>query len=195
VSTLTNRLPEFAREREDTVPITLVIPTFNEAANVGALLAALDQALAGHPGCEVLFVDDSTDDTPDLIERGAAGLPFPVRLIHRDRPTGGLGGAVCEGLGASRTRWAVVMDADLQHPPRLAPALAAEGERNGAGLVVGSRYTGGRFRQADAPPEPAGPRDHRDSGFAHPIRALVSHAATAWSGCCSPGPWPVSAIR
>jgi dolichol-phosphate mannosyltransferase len=143
-------------------PFTVVIPSFNEAENVQALLNALAEALEGLPSARVLFVDDSTDGTDELIRQLAPATGLAVEVLHREAPTGGLGGAVTAGLAAAVTPWCVVMDADLQHPPRLAPALVAEGERRDAQLVVGSRYRGG----------------HKADGFSGPIRALISGACT-----------------
>ncbi|MFD1273953.1 glycosyltransferase [Streptomyces kaempferi] len=80
----------------------------------------------------MVFVDDSTDDTPGVIVRAAQDCPFPVTVLHRERPTGGLGGAVVEGLRAATSDWIVVMDGDLQHPPSLVPELVGSGERSGA---------------------------------------------------------------
>jgi dolichol-phosphate mannosyltransferase len=145
-----------------TEPFTVLIPSYNEAENVEALLAALADALEGLALARVLFVDDSTDGTDALIRQLAPKTGLEVDVLHRDAPEGGLGGAVVAGLAAAETPWCVIMDADLQHPPRLAPALVAEGERSGAQLVVGSRYRGG----------------HRSDGFTGPIRALISATCT-----------------
>ncbi|WP_172382399.1 glycosyltransferase family 2 protein [Streptomyces sp. MNP-20] len=123
--------------------VTVIIPTFNEADNVEELLTRLAAALPGHLDCEALFVDDSTDGTPAAIERAALTCPFPVNVIHRETPTGGLSGAVVEGMKAAASEWLVVMDADLQHPPSLLPELIETGRRTGAELVVASRYAGG----------------------------------------------------
>lgn len=127
--------------------ITVVVPTFNEGPNVAELVRRLDEALDGMPGSAVLFVDDSRDDTPAVIERVAAGQRerggVPVRMIHRDVPDGGLSGAVVAGLRSVETEWAVVMDGDLQHPPELAPVLAARGQDGALDVVVASRYIGG----------------------------------------------------
>ncbi|GAA4549700.1 glycosyltransferase [Pseudonocardia xishanensis] len=121
--------------------VSVVVPTFNEAGNVPALFDGLAAALADRVA-EVIVVDDSSDDTPDVVRARAAGLPFPVTLIHRPRPVGGLGGAVVEGLRVARAPWAVVMDADLQHPPALVPELlAAAGEDTE--VVVATRYADG----------------------------------------------------
>jgi putative flippase GtrA len=62
---------------------------------------------------------------------------------HSAERVGGLSGAVAAGIEASSSPFVVVMDGDLQHPPQLAPVLVATGEREGADVVIGSRYTGG----------------------------------------------------
>ncbi|MCM4078864.1 glycosyltransferase [Paractinoplanes hotanensis] len=126
---------------------TVVVPTYNERDNIGTLLERLAAALP-HGGTEILFVDDSTDDTPAVISAAAADCPISVRLIHREHATGGLGGAVVEGMRAARGEWIVVMDADLQHPPEVVSTLVGAGRRDGADLVIGSRYAGGGSSRA-----------------------------------------------
>ncbi|TPQ23479.1 glycosyltransferase [Streptomyces sporangiiformans] len=122
---------------------TVIIPTFNEAENVRELLSQLAACLPSRDRYEVLFVDDSTDDTPAIVEQAAGACPFPVTAMHRDVAVGGLSGAVVEGMKAAACDWIVVMDADLQHPPSLVRELVATGRRTGADLVVASRYAGG----------------------------------------------------
>ena len=74
------------------VPATVVVPTFNEGGNVRELVRQLSAAM---PTCEVLFVDDSTDDTPRVIQDVAATSEVTVRLIARGQEgLGGLAGAV-----------------------------------------------------------------------------------------------------
>lgn len=124
--------------------ISLVIPTFNEAANLAELLIRLEVALPPPSLYEVIFVDDSTDETPAVIREAARTSRLAVSLRHREVPAGGLGGAVVLGLREAAAPWIVVMDADLQHPPALVPELVAAGERTGADLVVASRYINGR---------------------------------------------------
>lgn len=124
---------------------TVVVPTFNERDNIATLLERLTAALpAGET--EIVFVDDSTDDTPEVIAEAARGCPIPVTVHHREDGAGGLGGAVVEGMRLARGEWIVVMDADLQHPPEIVPDLIAAGTRDGADLVIGSRYAGGGNR-------------------------------------------------
>ncbi|GGU36603.1 glycosyltransferase [Streptomyces lavendofoliae] len=142
--------------------VTVVIPTFNESAGVRELLRRIAVSVPARIACEVVFVDDSTDDTPAVIADAARDCPFPVSVIHRDTPDGGLGGAVVEGLKAATSDWIVVMDADLQHPPALVPDLVATGEKEDADLVVASRYLPGGSR----------------AGLAGGYRVAVSRAAT-----------------
>ena len=123
-------------------PVTVIVPTFNERDNVAELVARTAVALAAYDA-EILFVDDSTDDTAAEIERVAADAPLPVRVIHRADNTGGLGGAVVLGLEASASDLCIVMDGDLQHPPELLPALMARHEEGDADVVAASRYVGG----------------------------------------------------
>ncbi|MFI2103190.1 glycosyltransferase [Isoptericola sp. NPDC019693] len=146
-----------------TVDVTVVVPTYNEGPNVAELVRRLAAALGpdgegrrvAPGGAEILFVDDSRDDTPAIIERVAATAPLPVRMIHRDVPDGGLSGAVVAGLRAATGERVVVMDGDLQHPPEMVPVLLTTARETGADVVVASRYTGkgdaggldGRYRR------------------------------------------------
>ncbi|BCY10262.1 glycosyltransferase [Actinoplanes sp. L3-i22] len=121
---------------------SIIVPTYNERDNVVALLERLAATLP-HTETEIVFVDDSTDGTPDVIAGVAADYPMAITVHHRDDAAGGLGGAVVEGMRLAQGEWVVVMDADLQHPPEIVPDLIAAGLRDGADLVIGSRYTGG----------------------------------------------------
>ena len=124
------------------VGVTIVVPTRNEAPNVVELVARIEAAVS-EVDAEIVFVDDSTDDTPHVIGAVANRSTLPIRMIHRRHPTNGLSGAVVEGICASEKRWCLVMDGDLQHPPELIPALIATGERTGAEVVVASRHSPG----------------------------------------------------
>ncbi len=146
----------------ETCSVSVVVPTRNEVANVGPLAARLAETLKDvEGGWELLFVDDSDDPTPDAVG-SLRSLGLPVDLLHR-RPgarPGGLGGAVQEGFARVRGTVIVVMDADLQHPPEVVPALVAPVLAGEAVLVAGSRYVwaGG------------------DAGLSGPWRHLVSRS-------------------
>lgn len=122
--------------------LSVIVPTFNEAPNVEELVRRVTLATQGLDA-EILFVDDSSDDTPDVIRRVAATASIPVRLLHRDTPVGGLSGAVIEGLRMNDSRWSVVMDGDLQHRPETLPEIVAKGDATGADVVVASRHVDG----------------------------------------------------
>jgi glycosyltransferase involved in cell wall biosynthesis len=127
--------------------LTIIVPTRNEAANIVPLLERLSATLT--VPADVLFVDDSDDDTPAVVEAATSGRYglLTIRLLHRSGTarTGGLGGAVIAGLARTTSPWVCVMDGDLQHPPETVPRLLAAGITHRADLVVGSRYVrGGR---------------------------------------------------
>lgn len=121
--------------------VSVIVPTRNEVDNVAVLVRRLDIAL-GETAAEILFVDDSNDQTPVRIQELAAASARPIRLSHRepDERAGGLGSAVVAGLRACTGEWAVVMDGDLQHPPEVVPALVAAGRQAAVDVVVASRY-------------------------------------------------------
>ncbi len=121
--------------------LSIVIPTRNEAGNINPLLTGIKQALPNIP-VEVLFVDDSSDNTPQIVESEAAHFPdLTIRMIHRtpEQRAGGLGGAVVLGLQNVQADYACVMDGDLQHPPSVIPELLDTAISKQADLVVATR--------------------------------------------------------
>ncbi len=123
--------------------VSVVVPTRNEAANVGPLLKRIEASCAGLV-CEVVFVDDSSDATPDAVRAEMGKHPFAVRLIARPpERRNGLGMAVVEGLRAAEGEWVCVMDGDLQHPPEVVPQLLERARDRRASLVAASRLTDG----------------------------------------------------
>lgn len=126
---------------ESAIKVSIIVPTFNEAPNIAELVRRVTNVTAG-TAAEIIFVDDSTDNTPDVVRDVAATAQLPVRLIHRDEKSGGLGGAVLEGIQVAASDNCLVMDGDLQHPPEDIPALVERYERGDADVVVASRYQG-----------------------------------------------------
>ena len=61
--------------------LSVVVPTFNEGKNIRNLVTQIDDALKGID-YEILFVDDSKDNTPDVIREVAKDFP-QIRLEHR----------------------------------------------------------------------------------------------------------------
>ena len=118
----------------------IVLPTYNEAANLPDISAAI---LAQLPGTTLLVVDDASPDGTGRLADELATEDDQVRVLHRQRKEG-LGPAYVAGFrraldgGARRV---VQMDADWSHHPcYLDQLLAALDE---ADLVIGSRYVAG----------------------------------------------------
>lgn len=107
------------------VDLSVVVPVYNEVAVVEELVRRC-QAAADQVGdrWELLVVDDcSSDGTGELLATLADG-----ELTHHLRLPENVGQfrATCEGLRASRGRWVVVLDGDLQDPPECIPQLVRE---------------------------------------------------------------------
>src|SRR3954465_15630968 len=92
--------------------LSIVVPTRDEAGNVGELVARLERVLPGEH-VEVIFVDDSDDGTPEAIDACRRRSPLTIKLLHRapGARDDGLGGAVVAGLRIAEAPWACIMDA------------------------------------------------------------------------------------
>jgi dolichol-phosphate mannosyltransferase len=124
----------------------LILPTYNEAENLQAIVTAAGEVLAGAApeGFRVLVVDDgSPDGTGRLADRLAAEHRW-LRVLHRAEKNG-IGPAYLAGFRHALDRGAgylMEMDSDFSHDPAdLARLLAAV--REGADLALGSRYVPG----------------------------------------------------
>jgi len=122
--------------------LALTIPTLREAANLPGLLrdvrAVLDPLEIDY---EILVVDDDSRDGTEEIVTAISQEDPRVRLLVR-KGERGLSGAVLYGWRRTDAEILGVMDADLQHPPELLPALVTA-ILAGNDLAIGSRYTAG----------------------------------------------------
>jgi dolichol-phosphate mannosyltransferase len=129
----------------DIIPaISVVVPTRNEAGNVGPLVELLEDVMVEYD-MEIVFVDDSDDGTDAVIRDLQPAPNRSIELIHREggERSGGLGGAVLAGMHIARAPWVCVMDADLQHPPALLSELYERAGRGDVDVVVASRFVDG----------------------------------------------------
>jgi len=125
----------------DLVPeLSVVVPTFNERANVAPLVARLEAALAGIRW-EAIFVDDNSPDGTIEAVRAFGARDGRVRSIRRVGRRG-LAGACIEGMLSAQAPVVAVIDADLQHDETILPQMLAK-IRAGADIVVGTRYSEG----------------------------------------------------
>jgi dolichol-phosphate mannosyltransferase len=121
--------------------LSIVVPTFNESANVRELLERL-QATLGETGWEVVFVDDDSPDETAALVRSIARSDRRVRCVQRVGRRG-LSSACIEGMLATAAPFIAVMDADLQHDETILPAMLERLRSGDADLVVGTRYAQG----------------------------------------------------
>jgi dolichol-phosphate mannosyltransferase len=122
-------------------PAWLVLPTYNEAENLEAFLAA---ALPKLPAdARVLVVDDNSPDGTGKLADRLAAEDERVRVLHRTQKEG-LGPAYIAGFREALAQGAgliLEMDADFSHDPAYLPRLLEAAQR--ADLVIGSRYVEG----------------------------------------------------
>jgi len=128
-------------------PAWLILPTYQEADNVEAIVRAAHATLGGEApnGHRILVVDDGSPDGTGAIADGLAEEIEELSVLHRPHKAG-LGQAYLAGFRAALDGGAghvLEMDADFSHDPAdLARLLAATGEE-GADLALGSRYIDG----------------------------------------------------
>ncbi|WP_026439083.1 glycosyltransferase [Acidocella facilis] len=120
--------------------LTVVVPCYNERANVAPMVAALDQALTGLDW-EVVFVDDDSPDGTSAEAKRLAQGDARVRCIRRIGRRG-LSSAVIEGALSSAADYVAVIDGDMQHDETRLP-LMLDAVRAGADMAVGSRHVEG----------------------------------------------------
>jgi dolichol-phosphate mannosyltransferase len=122
----------------------LVLPTYNEAENIAAIVEGSLEALATTGEHHVLVVDDNSPDGTGRIADDLAAADGRVSVLHRPGKQG-LGRAYIAGFehalahGAERV---MEMDSDFSHDPADIPRLV-QATRDGADLALGSRYIAG----------------------------------------------------
>jgi len=122
--------------------VWVVLPTYNEAENLGPIASAI---LAALPGATLLVVDDGSPDGTGRLADELATTDPRVRVQHRGAKQG-LGRAYLDGFATALAGGAatvVQMDADFSHDPTVLPELVEPIADGTADLVIGSRYTQG----------------------------------------------------
>jgi len=124
----------------------LILPTYDEAANLEAIVRASAAVLstAAPEGFRILVVDDNSPDGTGEIADRLAGEIAEVEVLHRQEKNG-LGPAYLAGFDTALrggAAFVLEMDSDFSHDPAdLARLLDAA--RAGADLAIGSRYVAG----------------------------------------------------
>lgn len=124
-----------------TPTLSIIVPTYNEAENLSALVERL-RVILGTRSWEVIFADDnSPDGTHRLAKQMAAGNPR-IRCLRRVGRRG-LAGACIDGILSSSARYVAVMDGDLQHDEAILIRMLNRLEDDEADVVIGTRYSQG----------------------------------------------------
>jgi dolichol-phosphate mannosyltransferase len=125
-----------------TPSLSIVVPTYNERARLGELVAAVFDVFARHDiDGELVIVDDhSPDGTGALADELATR--HRIRVVHRSGKLG-LGTAVVDGFRTASGDVLGVMDADLSHPPEAIPRLLRALDEHHADVAIASRYVPG----------------------------------------------------
>jgi dolichol-phosphate mannosyltransferase len=137
------RIPLVASLDGPVARLSLVIPCYNEARNLAALVSSLEGLLEPILGdsFELIVVDDDSPDRTWAVAQELADTHPRLRVMRRTRERG-LGTAVIRGWQAARGEILGVMDADLQHPAEVNLELL-EMIESGATLAVASRHIAG----------------------------------------------------
>ena len=130
------------------VAVTVVMPTYNEAANLPRMAEAVLQLPLN--GLHLKIVDDSSPDgtgriAEELAEKYNGDGRRRMSVLHRTAKDG-LGRAYVAGMSAAvdeGAQYVVQMDADGSHPVEAVPRMLGTAVASGVGLVIGSRYVEG----------------------------------------------------
>ena len=154
----------------DTPRLTVVVPCYNEAANVGPMAERLAATLEGI-AWEAIFVDDDSPDGTAAVAKAIAARDPRIRCIRRIGRRG-LASAVVEGMLASSADYVACIDGDLQHDETILPQMLAALASGEAEIAIGSRNIEGGDKGAGL----------------SPIRKMVSDGGAALARAALPVP-------
>jgi len=122
--------------------LTVIIPTFNEEANIRNIVMAVDAVFHEHSlHGQILVVDDNSSDATISIINELKRTKENVEAIIREHDHG-LSQSVADGFSHASSEVFIVIDADFSHPPVLIPRMYEEIQK-GNDIVIGSRYMEG----------------------------------------------------
>jgi glycosyltransferase involved in cell wall biosynthesis len=120
--------------------LSVIIPCFNEAQTIEAVLSRVESVGLAN---EIIVVDDgSTDGTRDVLRRIEGENRPNVRIVYQDYNQG-KGAAIVTGFAAASSDVFLIQDADFEYDPRDYPFLLKPLEEGIASVVYGSRFLGG----------------------------------------------------
>jgi dolichol-phosphate mannosyltransferase len=142
--------------------ISVILPTYNEAPNIAAMVRRVRAVLT--PVDQIIVVDDrSPDGTAQAVRSLQPPDPNLLLIVRSSNP--GLAPSTQRGIEAATGDIVVWLDADLSQPPEKIPQLVEQIEVAGYDIAVASRYVPGggdaRWRTGDS--------------------VLVAHVALSWT--------------
>jgi dolichol-phosphate mannosyltransferase len=144
--------------------LVVVLPVYNEADSIRAVLAEVKEAaarlaLTGVATSCILVDDHSPDDTGGIAERYAKAIDLELTVVTGER--NGLGDAMLRGLAAAlqlAPTAVVTLDGDGQHDPAAIPTLYRALDARDADIAIGSRWTRGGSAPGTSPARTVGSR-------------------------------------
>jgi len=116
--------------------ITVIIPTFNEHENISELLNLIAKS---YPKIKIIVSDDGSKDKTQEIVEGQAKKNKNIFLLDRSKEKiHGLTASVYDAAKKAETKYIVVIDGDLQHPPEKIKEIVKE-LRKGYDIAAGAR--------------------------------------------------------
>ena len=123
-----------------TVKVSVLIPTFNEAATIRDVVNAVRSVRMDGVSFEIVVVDDGSTDGTDTLCRES--LANEIDVFERQPENRGKGAAIRRGLSSASGEIVLIQDADLEYSPAEYPKLLAPLLANQADVVLGSRFAG-----------------------------------------------------
>ncbi|MBN8728251.1 MAG: glycosyltransferase family 2 protein [Xanthomonadales bacterium] len=153
--------------------LSVVVPVFNEEANILPLLGEVVAALRGRIAFEIVYVDDaSSDGSPAVLAQAKAA--FPELRVLRHAMQGGQSTAIRNGVKAARGAWIATLDGDGQNDPADIPMLLALRDASPPTIKL---FAGWRVQRQDSGSK------RWASKWANAIRSRLLKDATPDTGC------------
>lgn len=122
------------------IQLSIVIPTYNEKENIVLLIDEIRREVSIADSYDIVIVDDNS---PDETWLKALDIIDNSDVVVRRVNLKGLSTAIIDGIIFSNREYVVIMDADLQHPPRYINAMIERAIEENADIVIASRYKKG----------------------------------------------------
>jgi len=123
-------------KKEDNSDITIIIPTFNEGENISELLNLIEKL---YQNINIIVSDDGSTDKTKEIVRKYSKKNKKIKLLDRsEKAVHGLTASVVDASKQIKTKYIIIMDGDLQHPPEKIKEIVRE-LRKGNDIVAGVR--------------------------------------------------------